>query len=79
MVIRVLRVLWARWKVIGHKIGNVQARALLTLFYFAVLGPFALVVKAFSDPLRLHRATAEKWVDRPEVDGDAIALARRQF
>jgi hypothetical protein len=75
----VLKILLARWKVIGQKIANLQARALLSLFYFVVLGPFALTLKVFADPLRLHRGTAEKWVDRPDVDADAITLARRQF
>jgi len=51
---RVLEATWAMWKVIAHKIGNFQARVLLSLFYFGVLGPFAVGVKMLGNPLRIH-------------------------
>ena len=72
-----LRRAWARWKVIAHVIGNFQARVLLTLFYFVIVPPFALIVKVAKDPLglRLPR-TASFWSPRPEADPTA---ARRQF
>jgi hypothetical protein len=74
-----LKALWARWKLIAQKIADFQARAMLSAFYFAVLGPFALGLKICSDPLRLHRAAAESWLPRPQTPGDAVTLARRQF
>ena len=70
---------WKRWTVIAHVIGNFQARVLLSLFYFVVVPPFALVVKVWKDPLRLRLAAGETaWTERP-----ATALpsetARRQY
>lgn len=69
---------WARWKLIAHVIGNFQARLLLSVFYFVVVPPFALIVK-LKDPLGLRRKSAGSgWVDRPTADTPSGA-ARRQF
>jgi len=35
--------IWARWKVVAPSIGNFQARVLLSVFYFVVVPPFALI------------------------------------
>ena len=70
---------WARWKVIAQKIGNVQARVLLSLFYFVVVPPFALIVKGFSDPLGLRAPQwKSSWVERRATDA-VVEAARRQF
>jgi hypothetical protein len=37
--------LWERWKRVAKKIGDIQARVLLILFYFIGFGPFALVLR----------------------------------
>ena len=74
----VLRRLWQGWKRIAHKIGDFQARVLLTIFYFVIVSPFGLAVRTFSDPLALKAKTPRGW--RPRASG-AVALeqARRQF
>ena len=41
----------ARWKKIGHAIGNFQARVLLTVIYYVLILPFGLVGARL---LRLH-------------------------
>ncbi len=74
-----LKALWARWKIIAHRIADFQARVLLSLFYLGVLGPFALAVEMFSDPLRIHPAAAGGWLERPERNAEELTLARRQF
>ncbi|MBI1893838.1 MAG: hypothetical protein HYS14_07005 [Candidatus Rokubacteria bacterium] len=76
---RVLKVIWTRWQVLGRRIADLQARALLFVFYFTVFGPFALGVKVLGDPLRLHPGAANGWVARPGADADPLTLARRQF
>ena len=48
---------WEKWKIFGHKVGNFQARLILSLFYFIVICPFAVVVKFGSKPLRLKICT----------------------
>lgn len=71
--------LWERWKVIAHIIGNFQARVLLTVFYFVIVPPFALIVKLVRDPLSLRvPADPSYWVTRPESD-PASRSGPRQF
>jgi hypothetical protein len=68
-----------RWQAIAHVIGNFQARVLLTLFYFVVVPPFALVVRVLKDPLTLQPpAGGSLWVDGPASDL-SVEHARRQF
>jgi hypothetical protein len=70
--------IWARWKVIAHAIGNFQARVLLSVFYFVVVPPFALIVKV-KDPLGLRqRDRASAWLERPAPDTSSES-AHRQF
>ncbi len=69
-----VRRLFALWKRVGKRIGDVQARALLTLFYFVVLAPFALAVRWASDPLAIKSATPRGW--RPRSDGDRSPVVR---
>ena len=76
---RLLTTIWRKWKLVARKIADFQARVLLFVFYFVVLGPFAVGVKMSSDPLRLHIKHPNVWLKRPEIDADALTLARRQF
>ena len=76
---KTLKVIWDKWKVIAHKIGNFQARALLSLFYFAIFGPFALLFKLGLNPRRSCRSDAKGWLNRPGAEGDPLTLAKRQF
>ena len=79
------RRLWEGWKVVAHAIGNFQARLLLSLFYFLVVPPFALLVKLFMDPLRLRPADhrGSFWIDREDLDTSSDAARwqwhRRQY
>ena len=69
---------WERWKVVAHVIGTFQARVLLSVFYFVVVPPFALIVK-MKDPLGLRRRDrARGWIERPAAD-TSFESARRQF
>lgn len=78
-LVALLKLAWARWKVIAHIIGNFQARVLLTLFYFVVVPPFALIVKLFKDPLALRGGAGDSyWVSRPAPDPPELH-GKRQF
>jgi hypothetical protein len=67
---------WQAWTRLGHKIGNFQARVLLTILYGVVVLPFGLVVRWFGDPLRIkHRPVG--WLDHPEESYD-MKWAQRQ-
>jgi hypothetical protein len=73
-----LKALWETWKIVARKIGDFQARALLSFFYFVLLGPFAFVVKTFSDPLSLRPARVPDWLNRPRIDDEPLIHAKRQ-
>jgi hypothetical protein len=67
---------WKAWKRIARKIGNFQARVLLTLLYAIVVLPFGVAVRFFSDPLRIKRRP-EAWVERPSEPQD-LTWAHKQ-
>jgi hypothetical protein len=72
-----LRRVWQVWKRVGKKVGDFQARVLLTVFYFVILAPFGLAMRA-ADPLGLRHAGAG-WRPRPPVPAaDPLVRARRQ-
>ena len=74
-----MRDLWKRWKRIGRRIGDFQARALLTFFYFVILSPFALVVRWGSDPLALKSRTQKGWRLKSDTGHSSIERATAQF
>lgn len=45
-------------------IGDFQSRMLLTLFYFTIVVPFALIVRICTDPLRVRSRRRSGWVSR---------------
>lgn len=71
------RRLWEGWKRVGRKIGDFQARLLLSGFYFVVLAPFAIGLRALADPLGLKRAGG--WQPVEPRSETPLARARQQF
>jgi len=67
---------WEAWKRIAHRIGNFQARLLLTILYAILVLPFGLVVRLLADPLRIKRRPTA-WLDHPESPA-TFEWARRQ-
>ena len=49
--------------VFTERFGNMLSRIFLTLLYFLVLGPFAVLYRMAADPLRLARPRAGNWWD----------------
>ena len=71
-----LKTAWESWKRLSHKVGNFQARVLLTVIYATVVLPFGLMVRLFSDSLQIKKRPV-KWTDRsPEVHD--LDWARKQ-
>ncbi len=60
-----------------ERFGNMLSRTLLTLLYFLVLGPFALVYRLVADPLHLRPRPEGNWTtwDHPNDD---LSRARKQ-
>jgi len=75
----ILRRLWEGWKRFGRRLGDFQARVLLTLFYFSAIMPFAILVRCATDPLSLKSRTPRGWRPRPVAPGGPLERARRQF
>jgi hypothetical protein len=71
------RAAWDWWKRVARRIGDFQARVLLTVFYYVILGPFALVLRR-SDPLGIGRDAAPGWRPREAARGSIADQARRQ-
>lgn len=67
---------WAIWTKIAHKIGNFQARVLLTLMYAILVLPFGVAVRLFGDPLRIKKYP-DAWLDHPDEPLN-LEWARRQ-
>jgi hypothetical protein len=78
-VLQLVKALWMRWKVVAHRFGNFQARVILTLFYFVIIGPFAVMMKFLSDPLALKQGHPAQWIPRRAAQGDISIVSRRQF
>lgn len=67
---------WQAWKRLAHKIGNFQARVLLTLLYAILVLPFGVTVRLFSDPLRIKKRP-DRWLDHIDEAND-MHWAQRQ-
>jgi hypothetical protein len=67
---------WQAWKEFGHKVGNFQARVLLTVFYGVLMLPFGLAARWWSDPLRIKRRPTS-WLEHPGEVND-LNWARKQ-
>lgn len=72
----ILKRLWQAWKKLAQKIGNFQARVLLTVFYGVLVFPFGMATRLFSDPLRIKKLP-KQWLDHPDEPCD-IKWARKQ-
>jgi hypothetical protein len=75
----VLRRFWESWKRFGKRVGDIQARLLLTFFYYVLLAPFALAVRRWSDPLGIKPGSAKGWHTREPGDGTPKEQAHKQF
>ena len=74
----VLKKAWNKWKIIARKIGDFQARLLLTVLYFTAVLPYGIAVRLFSDPLRIKKTTVSNWLDKKPLKSDLESL-RKQF
>ena len=64
---KVIKIVWKKWVVVAQKIGNFQARLLLSVFYFTLLLPFSLVVTLFSDRLVKRKPPKTTWTTWTEA------------
>jgi hypothetical protein len=71
--------LWKRWTEFSKRMGGFESRVVLSLFYFIIVLPFALIVRLFSDPLRLKMKSAPShWLATKPLES-AEDNFRKQF
>jgi len=68
---------WLKWKAFGRRAGDFLGRVLMSIFYFTLAAPFGLIVRIFSDPLKLKRRPP-RWEPRPKEEPD-LERAREAF
>ena len=73
-----MKKLWQGWKRIAKKIGDFQARVILTVLYFVIIAPFALIVRWGADPLSL-KGTQKAWRLKAEPKDPPMKRAINQF
>ncbi|MBK8026140.1 MAG: hypothetical protein IPK19_33330 [Chloroflexi bacterium] len=74
----IVRLAWARFGIITGAIGDLQGRAVVTIFYWTIFVPFALVSRLTSDPLRIRgEASKPHWIERTPA-GNTLEEAREQ-
>ena len=61
----------------SERFGNMLSRTFLTLLYFLVLGPFAILYRLFADPLHLRKPRDGNFVTW-QADNETLRAARRQ-
>lgn len=71
------RRLWEAVKRVLTRIGEFQARVMLTVFYYVILGPFSLLVRR-GDPLAISRHKIHTWGPAAPRQGSEIERAARQ-
>ncbi len=60
-----------------ERFGSMLSRVFLTILYYVLLGPPALVYQLVADPLRLRRPKGGNWGEWEESNS-SLAAARRQ-
>ena len=70
------RRLWEAWKHVARKIGLFQTWLILSVFYWIVIAPYAIVMAPFTDPLRIKKSYG--WLKR-ETRDLTLKDASRQF
>jgi hypothetical protein len=63
--------------VFSERFGSMLSRIFLTLLYFLVLGPFALLYQLAADPLRMRRRGDGNWAAW-QARNETLRAARRQ-
>lgn len=72
--------LWEGWKSFSRDMGNFQSRILLGLFYFFIVTPFGVAVRALGDPLFLRRTgRSSNWIPRNDTTPANLDEAKKQF
>lgn len=68
---------WELWRAFGQVLGDLIARVAMTIFYFTVFVPFALVARLSHDALDMRDSSPPYW-RRLDPESDSFERARKQ-
>jgi len=71
--------LWNRWKKISAKILDKEAGLILSILYFVLVAPFALILKTFADPLNLKSKSNSFWFEKETDNVSGLEALKRQY
>ena len=74
-----LKKVWDAGKRFGQKIADFLARVSLSVFYFTVFMPFALLVRLFQDPLKRRARDVKSHWEGKQAQTASLDAARRGF
>jgi len=63
----VLKLFWRSWMKFANVFGNLQMWIILTLIYWVMILPLAIVFKRLADPLALKHSGQPRWIRRPPI------------
>ena len=69
----------SKWLNFANIIGNINMTILLSLIYFLLLTPMAIVFKLVSDPLRLKKPKTITWMVPQSFFNDVDNSMKNQF
>ena len=72
-----LKKVWKLWTSIGKRIATLQSKILLLIFYYFFLLPLGLVVRTFTDNLKIKKRHQVGWGDW-NIKNETISKARKQ-
>ena len=74
---KLLSVIWRKWRAFGKVMGDFVARIIMTIFYFTIALPFGVGVRLFKDPLHLKKQESG-WRKREDRE-ETLESARRLY
>jgi hypothetical protein len=75
---KLIQTVWKKWKDIARAIAIVQARIVLTVFYFTLLVPIGLIFSLKKDELGIRTSRPTSW-DKKKKQSQTLKEMRRQF
>jgi len=74
-----MRAFWEKWKKISNKLLDKEASIILTVLYFILISPIALIYKLFADPLNLKSRSKSFWFEKDTSNVHSIEAFKNQF
>ncbi len=75
-----IRKAWQRWLWFSEKIGAVQSRVILGVFYFTIFLPVGLIYRLIADPLKIKEPSIDtNWQPKDSAGVATIKRSKLQF